>query len=190
MQHDFPCNICAKNEFCGGYSNNNFDSKTRVASKVRNSRNKDPIVKLGLFGHDSLEYYAYFTYPWPCVIVLIRVMGNCPRLNIILLHTYNLGNAVFAWFILSWIMHKNSSFNRIESLQIWYKFLYDSWCKICFLCFTPYFIGILSQFAYWIFQGFTNNAFRKHKPPLSHIDIRMVSFLQPTHSRLRNTSNV
>ncbi len=94
MQHDFPCNICAKNEFCGGFSNNNSDSKIRVTSKVHNSCNKDPIVKLGLFGHNSLEYYVYLSSPWPCVIILIRVMGNCPRLDIILLHTYNLGKGI------------------------------------------------------------------------------------------------
>jgi hypothetical protein len=66
-------------------------------------------------------------------------MGNCPSPNIILLHTYNLGSTIFAWSILSWIMHKNSSFNHIKLiLQVWYKFIHDSWCKICFISFASY----------------------------------------------------
>jgi hypothetical protein len=75
------------------------------------------------------------------------VMGNCPSPNIILLHTYNLRNIVFAWSILSWIMHRNSFFDCIKSiLQIWYKFLHDSWCKICFFSFASYFIASLLFF--------------------------------------------
>ncbi len=67
-------------------------------------------------------------------------MGNCPSLDIILLHTCNLGSAIFAWSILSWIMDRNSSFNHTNFiLQIWYKFLHDSWCRICFINFTSYF---------------------------------------------------
>jgi hypothetical protein len=124
----------------GGCSNNNFDSKIGVTSKVRKNHNKDPIVKLGSFGHNSLEYYAYLSSPWPCTIIPIRVMGNFPRPNIILLHTHNLGKIVFAWSILSWIMHRNSSFDCIDSiLQVWYKFLHDSWCRICFFSFASYF---------------------------------------------------
>jgi hypothetical protein len=74
-------------------------------------------------------------------------MGNCPMPNIILLHTCNLGNIVFAWSILSWIMHKNSSFNRSDFiLQIWYKFLHDSWCRICFIKFASYFRASLLCF--------------------------------------------
>jgi len=129
MQCDCPCNVCAKNEFYGGCSNNNFDFKTRIASKVHKSHNKDPILELGLFGHIPLEYCAYFSSQWPCNIIPIRVMGNCSSLDIILLHTCNLGSVVFAWSILSWIMHKNSSFDSIDSgLQVWYMFLNDSWC--------------------------------------------------------------
>ncbi len=148
MQHDFPSNIRAKNEFRGGCSNNNFDSKIRVTSKVCNNHNKDPIVKLGSFSHNLLEYCAYLSSPWPCVIIPVRVMGNCPRPNIILLHTYNLGSIVFAQSILSWIMHRNSSFDCIDSiLQVWYKFLHDSWCRISFLSFASYFKASLLFFA-------------------------------------------
>jgi hypothetical protein len=101
-------------------------------------------VKLGSFGHNSLEYCAYISFPCPCAIIPMRVMGNCPSLNIILLQTYNLGNAVFPRSILSWIMHRNSSFNRINFvLQMWYKFLCDSWCKICFFNFPSYLIASL-----------------------------------------------
>ncbi len=139
-QCDLPCNIHAKNEFYRGCSNNNSDSKTRAAFKVHNSHNKDPIVKLKSFGHNSLKYYAYLSLPWPCAIIPVRVMDNCPRPNIILLHTCNLGNVVFPWFILSWTMHKNSSFNFSNSIfQVWYKFLHDYWCRICFLSFASYF---------------------------------------------------
>ncbi len=113
-------------EFCGGCSNNNSNSKIRVASKVRKSCSKDPIVKLGSFGHYLLKCYAYFSSPWACAIIPIKVMGNCLNPNIILLHTCNLGCVVFAWSILSWLMHRNSSFNCTNSLlQVWYKFLYD-----------------------------------------------------------------
>jgi len=147
MQHDFPCNIHAKNEFCERCSNNNFDLKIGVTSKVHNNHNKDPIVKLGSFGHNSLEYCAYLSCPWPCTIISIRVMGNCPRPNIIMLHTYNPGNVVFAWSILSWIMHRNSSFDCIDFvIQVWYKFLHDYWCKICFLSFPSYFKASLLFF--------------------------------------------
>jgi hypothetical protein len=61
MQYDFPYNICANDEFCRGCSNNNFDFEIGATSKVCKSRNKDPIVKLRSFGHNSLEYYAYFS---------------------------------------------------------------------------------------------------------------------------------
>jgi hypothetical protein len=60
MQRNFPHNIRAKNEFYGGCSNNTFDFETKVISKVHNSCNKDPIVKLGSFGHKSLELYIFF----------------------------------------------------------------------------------------------------------------------------------
>jgi hypothetical protein len=102
---------------------------------------------LGSFGHNSLEHYAYFSSSWPCTIIPIRVMGNCLSQVIILLHTCNLRSAIFAWSILSWIMHRNSSFNHTNIvLQIWYNFLYDSWCKICFLSFASYFRASLLFF--------------------------------------------
>jgi hypothetical protein len=98
MQHNFPCNIRAKNEFYRGCSNNTFNSETKATSKVYNNYNKDQVVKLGLFGHISLEYCAYVSSPWPCTIIPVKVISNYPRLDIILLHTYNIGNIVFAWF--------------------------------------------------------------------------------------------
>jgi hypothetical protein len=116
MQCDFPCNIHAKNQSCGGCSNNTFDSETWATSKLCKSHNKDPIVKLGLFGHNSLKYYAYLSSPWPCTFILVRVMGNCPNPYIIFLHICNLGSAIFAWSILLWIMHKNSSFDHTNSI--------------------------------------------------------------------------
>jgi hypothetical protein len=138
MQRNFPCNRHAKNEFCRKCSNNNFDFKIEAASKVQKSYIKDLIVKLGSFGHNLLAYCAYLSSLWPCTIILVE-MGNCLSPNIILLHTYNLRSAIFAWSILSWIMQKNSSFNCTNSvLQVWYKFLHDSWCKICFFSFTSY----------------------------------------------------
>jgi hypothetical protein len=191
MQHDFPYNICVKNEFYEGCSNNNFNSETWVASKVHNSCNKDLIVKLGSFGHNSLKYCAYFSSPWPCAIIPVRIMGNYPRLDIILLHICNLGSASFACSILSWIMHRNSSFDPTNSiLQIWYKLLHDSWCRIYFLYFASYFKASLLFFPNLDIKSFKDSQimhFLKHKPPFSHIDIEMVSFLQPTHV---NTSNV
>ncbi len=91
---------------------------------------------MGSFGHIWLKY---FSSPWPCTIIPVKVIGNCPRLDIILLHACNLESAIFAWSSLSWIMHKNSSFNHIDSvLQVWYKFLYASWSKICFFSFASY----------------------------------------------------
>jgi hypothetical protein len=122
-----------------GCSNNNFNFEIGAASKVRKSNNKDPIVKFGSFGHNSLEYCAYPSSPWLCTITLIRVMGNCPSLDIILLHICNLRSIVFAWSILSWIMHRNSSIDHTNYvLQVWYKFPHDFWCNICFFNFASY----------------------------------------------------
>jgi hypothetical protein len=65
--------------------------------------------------------------------------GQLSKPNIILLHTYNLGSVVFTWSILSWIMHKNSSFDCTNFVfQVWYKFLHDSWCQICFYNLASY----------------------------------------------------
>jgi hypothetical protein len=74
-------------------------------------------------------------------------IGNCPSPSIILLHICNLGSTVFAWSISSWIIHRNSSFDCINFVfQIWYKFLDDYWCKICFFNFTSYFKASLLFF--------------------------------------------
>jgi len=99
---------------------------------------KDPIVKLELFYHNSLEYCAYFSSLCPCVIIPMRVMGNSKPIYD-LLQTCNLGSAIFLWSILSWIMHRSWFFNCTNYIhQMWYKFLHDSWCKICFLSFPSY----------------------------------------------------
>jgi hypothetical protein len=101
-------------------------------------------VKLGSFGHNSLEYCAYISFPCPCVIIHVKVMGNCLNPNMILLQTCNLDKAVFSRSILSWIMHRNSSFNRINFIfQMWYTIFHDFWCKICFLSFYSYLITSL-----------------------------------------------
>ncbi len=143
-QCDFPYKRHVKNEFYGECSNNNFNSETRTTSNICKNHNKDPIVKLGSFGHNSLKYCAYISSLRPCAIILMRVTSNCPNPNIILLQTCNLGSATFAWSILSWIMHRNSSFDRINYvLQMWYKFLHNFWCKICFLNFPSYSISSL-----------------------------------------------
>jgi len=110
-QCDFPCKKHAKSELYGGCSNNNFEFEIRIASNVHKSHSKDSIVKLGSFGHNSLEYYAYFSSLCPCTIIPVKVMGNYLSPDIILLHTCSLGSEVFAWSILSWIMHRNSSFD-------------------------------------------------------------------------------
>jgi hypothetical protein len=65
-------------------------------SNVHKSYNKNPIMKLGLFGHNSLEYCAYLSSSCPCAIIPMRIMGNCPSLDAILLYTCNLGSAIFA----------------------------------------------------------------------------------------------
>jgi hypothetical protein len=94
-----------------------------------------------------------------CIILIPMTMryhshkgyGQLSKTNIILLHTYNLGNIFFAWSILSWIMHRNSSFDCIDSvLQVWYKFLHEYWCRICFLSFASYFKTSLQFFSNWI----------------------------------------
>jgi hypothetical protein len=86
-----------------------------------------------------LEYCAYLSSPWPWTIILINVMGKCPSSQIILFATYNLASVVFAWFILSWTIHKNSSLDRTDSnLQVWYQLLHDFWCNRHFFNFTSY----------------------------------------------------
>ncbi len=106
----FPLQHTCKEEFCEGCLNKTFDFEIGATSNVYKSRNKDPIMKLGLFGHNSLKYCAYLSSLWPCVIIPVKVMDNYLSLDIILLHTCNLRNIIFAWSILSWIMHRNSSF--------------------------------------------------------------------------------
>jgi hypothetical protein len=150
MQHNFLCKRCANNEFYKGCSNNNFNSEIEIASKVRKSCSKDPIMKLGSFGHNSLEYCAYLSSPWPCYHTR-EGNGQLSKLNIILFHICNLGSAIFAWSILSWIMQRNSSFDRTNFVfQIWYNFLHYSWCKICFFNFVSYYRASLLFFLIWI----------------------------------------
>jgi hypothetical protein len=106
MQHNFPCNICAKNEFFEGCSNNNFDLKTWATSEVCNSRNKDPIVKLGSFA--LLEILSYATTLFATGMQLCRVfyaiaMDFCPLFGCVC----NYGATIiafiptFGWFL--WI---------------------------------------------------------------------------------------
>ncbi len=142
-QCDFPCKRRVNNGFCGVCSNNNFDSKIGTTSNVCKSRNKDTIVKLGSFGHNSLEYCAYFSSSCPYAIIPMKIMSNCPSPYIILLQTCNFGSAIFAWSVLSWIMN-SSFFNHIDYiLQVWYKFLHNFWCKICFINFPSYSLTLL-----------------------------------------------
>jgi hypothetical protein len=150
----------------------------KTFSKVWRSHNKDPIVKLGSLSHNSLQYCAYLSLPWPWAIIRIQVMGNCLSPQIILFTTYNLGSAIFTWPILSWITHKNSSFSHIDlDFQVWYKLLHDSWCKSCFFNFSSYSLTSCNffQIQYQILHRFTHNTFCKNQTSLSYINIEMVS---------------
>ncbi len=108
MHHDFPCNKQAKKTFCERCSNKTFNFETRSFSKIWKRRNNDPIVKLGSFSHNSLEY---------CICMTMRYHTNegngqlsKPKNHFVFI--WNLGSAVFAWSILSWITHRNSSLDR------------------------------------------------------------------------------
>ncbi len=82
-------------------------------------------MKSRSFGHNSFKYWAHLSSTCPWAIIPIRVIGNCPSPNIILLYTCSLRKVVFAWSILSWITHRNSSFYQTNSiLHVWYKFLH------------------------------------------------------------------
>ncbi len=106
-----------------------------------------PNYKIGINRPQIIKIYAYFLFPWPCTIILVRLMGNCPIPKIILLATWNLKSAIFAWSNFSWITHKNSSFDHTNSnLQIRYMFLHESWCKICFFNFNSYSFASLLLF--------------------------------------------
>ncbi len=133
------CKRHAKNVFWGRCSNNILDAQARAFSKVQRTCNNDLIVKLGTLDHNSLEYCTYLSSPWPWAIIPINVMGNYPSAQIILFDTCDLGNAIFAWSILSWITHRNSSLDPTDlDLQIWYKLLHNYWCKKCFFNFNSY----------------------------------------------------
>jgi hypothetical protein len=104
------------------------------------------IVKLGSFGHNSFEYWTYLLPPCPWVIIPMRVMGNCQSLVIILLYICSLGSVIFAWSILSWMMHRNFSFDRSDFVRhAWYNFLHI-WYKMYFLSFISYSITLLLCF--------------------------------------------
>ncbi len=98
-----------------------------------------------------------------------------------LLHIYNLGNTIFAWFILSWIIHRNSSFNRINFvLQVWYKFLHDSWYNICFFSLASYFIVSLLLFPNLDIKSFKDSQtmhFAKTKPCFQTLTFKWCLFL-------------
>ncbi len=124
MQHNFPYNIRANNEFCKGYSNNNFDQKLGLLPKFTITVARTH-CEIRIVWPQFTKYYAYLSSPWSCIIILVRVTGNYPRPNIILLHTYNLGSTIFAWSILSWILHRKSLFDDIDFIfQVWYKNLH------------------------------------------------------------------
>ncbi len=130
-----------------GSSNNSFDSTTMATSKVQKSHNKYPIMKFGSFGHNSFKYGTYLSSSCPWAVIPVRVLGNCPSLDILLLHICNLGITVFAWSILLWITHRDSSFDWMDFiLHVWYYFLHDSWCRTCFLRFISYSIALLLCF--------------------------------------------
>ncbi len=103
------CLSCNANHVLRSVFQKDFSLTNWSFSKILNSCNKDPIVKLGSLGQNPLEYYTYLSLPWPCALIPVRVMGNCPSLEITLLATWNLGNAIFTLSILSWITHKNYS---------------------------------------------------------------------------------
>jgi hypothetical protein len=122
-QRNFPCKKTSKEWILWGSSNIGFDFATRATSKMQKSCNKYPIVKLRSFGHNSFEHWTYLSSPCPWAILLVKVIGNCLSLDIILLHTYNLRRAFLTWSILSWITHRNSSFDQIDFVfHVWYKF--------------------------------------------------------------------
>jgi hypothetical protein len=74
-------------------------------------------------------------------------LGNWPNLQIILLVIWSLGNAIFAWSILLWITYRIESLEGTNSnLQIWYKFLHYSWCKLYFFNFSSYSFALLFVF--------------------------------------------
>jgi hypothetical protein len=137
MQCNFPCKRWTKNESYGGSSNNSFDSTIGATSKAQKSRNIDPIVKLGSFGHNSFEYWAYISSPCPWATCESNRQLSKPRYHFVT-HC-SLGTSIFTWSILSWITHGNSSFDWTNFiLHVWHKFLHDSWCKMCFLSFISY----------------------------------------------------
>jgi hypothetical protein len=178
VQWNLPCKRHAKNMFWGGCLNNILDSQTRAFSKVQRNHNTDPIVKLGSLGHNSMEYWAYLSSPWPWAIIPINVMGS-PQ--IIFFATYNLRSAIFKWSIFSWITHKNSSLDYIDlNLQIWYKLLHNTWCKICFLSFNSYFLASLLFLANFDIKSFSDLHiihFAKTKPFFLTSTLRWCLFL-------------
>jgi hypothetical protein len=112
---------------------------------------KRTTIKIQLWNWDHLARthlnIEHLSFPCPWAIIHVRVIGSCPSPNIILLHIYNLGKAVFVWFILSWIMHRSFSFDQMDFvLHVWYKFLHNSWYKMCFLNFISYSIASLLCF--------------------------------------------
>ncbi len=147
MQHNFPCNTCAKNEYYESCSNNNSDSETRATSKLYKNSQQKPNCEIGIVWPQLIRILCISVIPMTMCYHTHKGNGQLSKPKYHFLHTYNLGSTVFAWSILSWIMHRNSSFNCINSiLQVWYNFLYDFWCKICFLSFASYFRASLLFF--------------------------------------------
>jgi hypothetical protein len=74
------------------------------------------MVKLKLLGHNSFEYYVLALSSCTWTIIPISVTGSWPNPIIILFFTSNLGMVVLEWSILLWMMHRNSSFDRTDSI--------------------------------------------------------------------------
>jgi glutathionyl-hydroquinone reductase len=75
-QQNWPCKRSIKNELCGGSLNNSFDFDTKVTFKVQISCNKEPIVKLGSFGHNSFKYWTYLSSLCPWAIIHVRIISK------------------------------------------------------------------------------------------------------------------
>jgi hypothetical protein len=168
--------------------------KLEFFPKFKEVFKNNPIVKLRSLGHNSLEYYTYLSSPWPWVIILVNIMGNCPSPQINLFTTCNLGSVVFAWSILSWITQRKSFLDYTNlGFQVSYKLLHDFWCKRCFLNFNLYSLAsllFLSNFDKKSFNDSHTIHFAKTKPLFFTSTLRWCLFLNMLITQLWNTSNV
>jgi hypothetical protein len=112
---------------------------------------KKATIDIQLWNWDHLgttdSNIEHLSSPCPWTIIHVRIIGNCPSLDIILLHICNLGRVVFTWSILSWTVHMNSSFDWTNFVfHVWYKLIHDYWCRMCFISFISYSISLLLCF--------------------------------------------